>query len=74
MNLDKINSHNVQAFLHRLLLQSKRGDRMANETEVICKNIFKSSSEKESKEEFTKRWIELINQKEKNKGRTTASG
>ncbi len=47
---------------------------MANETEVICKNIFKSSSEKESKEEFTKRWIELINQKEKNKGRTTASG
>lgn len=47
---------------------------MANETRVICKNIFKSGNEKDSKEEFTKRWIELINQREKNKGRTVASG
>lgn len=46
---------------------------MANETQVICKNIFKSGNEKDSKEEFTKRWIELINQREKNKGRTVAS-
>lgn len=47
---------------------------MANETQIICKNIFKSGNEKASKEEFTKLWIELINQREKNKGRTTASG
>ncbi|MCI8564959.1 MAG: hypothetical protein HFI39_01350 [Lachnospiraceae bacterium] len=47
---------------------------MANETRVICKNIFKNSSQKDSKEEFTKRWIALINQREKNKGRTNASG
>ncbi len=47
---------------------------MANETHVICKNVFKNSNKKDSKEEFTKRWIELINQREKSKGRTTASG
>lgn len=41
---------------------------MAKETQVICKNIFKSGTEKDSKEEFTKKWIELINQREKNKG------
>lgn len=37
----------------------KEGNGMANETQVICKNIFKSGNEKDSKEEFTKRWIEL---------------
>ncbi|MCI8418626.1 MAG: hypothetical protein HFI33_14220 [Lachnospiraceae bacterium] len=47
---------------------------MANETQVICKNIFKNDNKKDSKEEFTKRWIELINQREKNSRRTTASG
>lgn len=41
---------------------------MAKETQVICKNIFKSNSEKDSKEAFTKLWMELIHQKEKNKG------
>ena len=46
---------------------------MAKETQVICKNIFKSGKEKDSQQEVTKRWIELINQREKSKGRT-ASG
>lgn len=44
---------------------------MARETQVICKNIFKSGSEKDSQKEFTRRWIELINQREKNKGRVS---
>ncbi len=44
---------------------------MANETQVICKNIFKNGSKKDSREEFTKLWIELINQREKNRGKCT---
>lgn len=40
---------------------------MARETQVICRNIFKSGNEITFRKEFTKKWIELINQKEKNK-------
>lgn len=46
---------------------------MARQTRIICKNIFKSGGTV-SKEAFTQKWIELINQKEKNKGRAAASG
>ncbi len=45
---------------------------MAKETQVICKNIFKSGNEKDLKKEFTRRWIELIDQREKNRGCTAA--
>ncbi len=34
---------------------------------VICKNIFKNSKEQKLKEEFNKKWVELINECEKNK-------
>lgn len=43
---------------------------MARETQIICKNIFQSGNGQISKEKFTKKWIELISQKEKSKGRT----
>lgn len=41
---------------------------MAKETQVICTNIFKNKDAKDSKKEFTRKWIELINQREKSKG------
>ncbi|WP_324825121.1 hypothetical protein [Sinanaerobacter sp. ZZT-01] len=40
---------------------------MAKDTTIICKSIFKSGSNKTLKTEFTGKWIELINQMEKNK-------
>lgn len=42
---------------------------MGNEIHVICKNVFKSHNGETLKKEFNDRWIELINQFEKNKGR-----
>ena len=65
----RIPLHNVQAFLHRLLMQ--RGDQVARKTRVICKNIFKSGNEKEFRKEYTKRWIELMNRRERGRGRTS---
>lgn len=34
---------------------------------IICTNIFKNSEEQKLKEEFNKKWAELINECEKNK-------
>ena len=34
---------------------------------IICTNIFKNSEEQKLKEEFNKKWVELINECEKNK-------
>lgn len=45
---------------------------MAKGTQVICESIFKSGDVKNRKKEFTRRWAELINQREKNKGNTAA--
>ena len=45
---------------------------MAKETQIICKNVFKTDNREDTSKEFTKRWIELINQRKKNKGRTAA--
>ena len=39
---------------------------MAN-SKITCKNIFKNNEREKLKEEFNKRWIELINECEKNK-------
>lgn len=36
------------------------------ETEVICKSVFKSGESTTTKAQFTKTWIELINQLEQN--------
>ncbi len=43
---------------------------MAKETRIVCTNVFKCGNEKAFREEFTKKWIELINQIEKNKKAT----
>lgn len=40
---------------------------MAQEVQVIVKNIFKNADIDISKNNFTQKWIELINQMEKNK-------
>lgn len=40
---------------------------MAQEVQVIVKNIFKNADMDTSKRDFTQKWIELINQMEKNK-------
>jgi hypothetical protein len=38
-----------------------------NETRVLCKNVFKSGENTTSKEQFTKAWVALVNQLERNK-------
>ena len=53
-------------FFTRIYL--KRGDNMANNTQIACKNVFKSSDEALLKKEFNQKLIELINQMEKGKG------
>lgn len=40
---------------------------MAQEVQVIVKNVFKNADMYTSKKDFTQKWIELINQMEKNK-------
>ncbi len=40
---------------------------MAQEVQVIVKNIFKNVDMDTSKKDFAQKWIELINQMEKNK-------
>ena len=44
---------------------------MANDAKVVCKNFFKNFDKAEFTKAFTLKWIELINQYEKNKGRAT---
>ena len=36
------------------------------EPELLCKNVFKNVSNEERKLEYTKKWITLINQSERN--------
>jgi hypothetical protein len=38
-----------------------------NNTHIICKSIFKSGDSKPIVNQFTQKWIELINQSEINK-------
>ncbi len=40
---------------------------MAQQAQLIVKNIFKTSDMDTFKKDFTQKWIELINQMEKNK-------
>lgn len=42
---------------------------MANDAKVVCKNVFKNCDKAAFTKAFTLKWIELINQYEKNKGR-----
>lgn len=41
---------------------------MANSVKVVCKNVFKNKDEAALKRAFNAKWVELINQFEKNKG------
>ena len=41
---------------------------MANDTNIVCKNVFKNNDKTALATAFTLKWIELINQYEKNKG------
>ena len=44
---------------------------MANDAKVVCKNVFKNCDKAAFTKAFTLKWIELINQYEKNKGKGT---
>ena len=44
---------------------------MANDAKIVCKNVFKNCDKAAFKETFTLKWMELINQYEKNKGKAT---
>ena len=44
---------------------------MANDAKVVCKNVFIIFDKAAFTKAFTLKWIELINQYEKNKGRAT---
>ena len=44
---------------------------MANDTNIVCKNVFKNCDKASFTKAITLKWIELINQYEKNKGRAT---
>ena len=45
---------------------------MANDAKVVCKNVFKNCDKAAFTKAFTLKWIELINQYEKNKHETDA--
>lgn len=45
---------------------------MAKGTQIICKNIFRSSNETAFRKEYTQKWIELINRLEKDKKHTSS--
>lgn len=38
---------------------------MANNVKLVCKNVFKTKEKKSFVKEYTKKWIELINEFEK---------
>ena len=42
---------------------------MANtdKNQILCRSVFKSGESTTSKAQFTKKWVEMINRKEKNK-------
>ncbi len=41
------------------------------ETQVVCRSVFISGENTTTKNQLTKKWIELVNQLEKNKKNTT---
>lgn len=47
---------------------------MANNVTIACKNVFKNHDKAAFKKAFTLKWIELINQYEKNKGNAASNG
>ncbi len=47
------------------MVSYQKGMKMARDTQVICRNVFKNNGGVREKE-YTQKWIELIRQKEKN--------
>ena len=43
---------------------------MANDTKIVCRNVFKTKEKAAFTKEYTRKWIELINEFERNKGIT----
>lgn len=41
---------------------------MANGTKIVCKNVFKTKEKAAITKEYTRKWIELISEFERNKG------
>ena len=46
---------------------------MANDTNIVCKNVFKNYDKTALTTALTLKWIEVINQNEKNKGKTVSA-
>ena len=44
------------------------GDYLANDTKIVCRNVFKTKEKAAFTKEYTRKWIELINELERNKG------
>lgn len=40
----------------------------SNDEKIICVSVFKSGENTTTKQEYTKKWVELINRMEKSKG------
>lgn len=41
---------------------------MANGTKIVCRNVFKTKEKAAITKEYTRKWIELISEFERNKG------
>ncbi len=41
---------------------------MANGTKIVCRNVFKTKEKAAFTKEYTQKWIELINEFERDKG------
>ncbi len=78
VEIDSI-THIEQAMLHILSVgkigvfnSEKMGDQMEKgqtpQPKIICASVFKSGEKASIKKQMTSKWIELINQIEKNKG------
>ena len=52
--------------VHIYLAEKLRGDKVVKD-KIVCKNVFKNAEREKLKNEFNKKWIELINESEKSK-------
>ena len=59
--------NNIEALVvHIYLAEELRGDKVAK-GKITCKNVLKNTEKEKLKNEFNKKWTELINECEKNK-------
>jgi hypothetical protein len=43
---------------------------LANDTKIVCRNVFKTKEKAAFTKEYTRKWTELINEFERNKGQS----